>query len=568
MVSIATIAAVAALAEVARRHGPFPARVALIVPWMFAALVTVIAGVLVGRWRSGNRTSWLLVLAGWLMLMRLLQWSNNAAAYTLGGVIGGIAVAVLIHVVLALPTGRLPTATDRGLVAVVYTIAATSSIVPNLFHECLNDFGFGCPQNLLVIDPDRNRVELAERIGDAAGFAALLAVSARLAVRWHGASPSLRRILSLPYAAGAAFLAIMFLGVTTAWDRHEDLAIIVEPLVVSLLPIAVLLGIVSSKARAGDIGALVTSVPASRVGKRELVPLLAAASGDHSIELVDVDSDGEPGAPLRRGRSRASVDTAHGVLAVIEYDEALDAEPEVVSALVATARLALENAALAARVARQLDEVQASRARLLQAQQDERRRIERNLHDGAQQHLVTAQLLLRMATRAGGDAALVQNVAEEIEVAVRELRALSHGLHPTLVSERGLSAAVQSLAEHAALPVDVVGSVGRLPPMVEAVAYFVVAEALTNVAKHAGADGATVSLGCEDETLIVEIVDDGSGGADPSRGSGIVGLRDRVEAAGGELTIASTSGGGTVVTARLPASGGRAATRVGTEGAL
>jgi PAS domain S-box-containing protein len=211
----------------------------------------------------------------------------------------------------------------------------------------------------------------------------------------------------------------------------------------------------------------------------------------------------------------------------------------------------------ARRAARAAAEVHASRARILEATLAERRRLGRDLHDGAQQRLVNIALGLRLAARAlgpeDGDAReLVEGALAETQAAIGELRELAAGLHPSVLTHRGLRGALESLTARAPLPValDVVDA--RFSPTVEATAYFVVAEALTNVAKHAEATEAQVRVAVEGRDVVVEVVDDGRGGADAA-GSGLAGLADRVSALDGTLSVASPPGGGTRVRAAVPA---------------
>ena len=200
----------------------------------------------------------------------------------------------------------------------------------------------------------------------------------------------------------------------------------------------------------------------------------------------------------------------------------------------------------------------ASRKRIVTAADQARRRLERNLHDGAQQRFVSLSLALRLTlslleSDPAGAAEHLRGAQHELAQGLEELRELARGIHPAILTERGLRAAVDSLVLRAQVPVDVIDMPeGRLPPEVEAAAYYVVSEALANVTRYAGADRATVAVALADGTVIVEVADDGSGGADPSRGSGLRGLADRVEAIGGRLEIASPLGAGTTVRAILP----------------
>jgi signal transduction histidine kinase len=209
--------------------------------------------------------------------------------------------------------------------------------------------------------------------------------------------------------------------------------------------------------------------------------------------------------------------------------------------------------------ARQQDELAASRARIVQAADDARRRLERNLHDGAQQRLVSLSLALRLAQAKldqdpPGAEGVLQSAREELSLALEELRELARGIHPAVLTERGLEPAVRALADRAPVPVELAVSLGddRLPGPVEAAAYYVVSEALTNVAKYAGATVVRITIHRVDGMAQITVSDDGIGGAHPDAGTGLRGLADRVEALNGRLTIDSPLGAGTTLTATLP----------------
>jgi PAS domain S-box-containing protein len=216
-----------------------------------------------------------------------------------------------------------------------------------------------------------------------------------------------------------------------------------------------------------------------------------------------------------------------------------------------------ELVSLAVESAEAREELRASRARIVQAADSERKRLERNLHDGAQQRLVSLALKIRLARAkmaADQDVAeqLLQDSAVELEAALRELRELARGLHPAVLTEHGLRRALEVLVERSPFPVAVQAPAERLPEAAETAAYYIVSEALANAAKHAEATGGAVSVAAENGVLVVEIRDDGRGGAELDAGSGLVGLRDRAEALGGSLTVESPPGDGTVVRAGLP----------------
>jgi PAS domain S-box-containing protein len=199
----------------------------------------------------------------------------------------------------------------------------------------------------------------------------------------------------------------------------------------------------------------------------------------------------------------------------------------------------------------------ASRARLVSAGDEQRRRLERNLHDGAQQHLVSVAVKLRVAqtqlkARPEIAAKLVEESLHELGVGLEELREIARGLHPAILTEQGLRRALEALADRLPVEVELDAPEARLPAPVEATSYYIVSEALTNVVKHSGAARAQVVVRVEEDVLRCTVSDDGRGGADPVGGGGLVGLRDRAEAAGGSLSVVSPAGGGTVVTASLP----------------
>jgi signal transduction histidine kinase len=226
--------------------------------------------------------------------------------------------------------------------------------------------------------------------------------------------------------------------------------------------------------------------------------------------------------------------------------------------VVTTGRLGEANARLHTEIRHQLQEVRASRTRIVQAAERERRRIERNLHDGAQQRLASLSCTLGLAqARLGAGAngqleSTLSQASSELSAALSELRELARGIHPPVLVQGGIRAALESLAEQCPVPVDVKAPGRRYPPLVEATAYFVVCESLTNIAKHAQATAAQVRIDQIEGQLIVQIIDDGVGGVDLQRGTGLTGLADRVSAVEGRLEIESQRGCGTRIRAELP----------------
>jgi signal transduction histidine kinase len=395
----------------------------------------------------------------------------------------------------------------------------------------------------------------------------LLAVVVILIRRWRAASPPLRRVLAPVYATAGTVVVIIV--VRTAVESVAGIgADVLEWLsVVSLLtvPLAFLAGLLRSRLARSAVAELVLEL-GDNPAPETLRQALARALGDPALELAYwlrddtfVDLAGRVVALPGEGSGRVAtmVNRSGRCVAAVVHDESLRDHPELVDAAVAAAGLALENGRLQAELRAHLEELRASRARLVETADVERRRLERNLHDGAQQRLVALALSLSLAeTRFASDpetTELIERTKAELMATLAELRELAHGIHPAVLTERGLSAALESLASRAPVPVELAGLPDvRLPSGVEAAAYYLVAEALTNVAKYAQASAASVRVQREDGQVVVEVIDDGIGGADTSKGSGIRGLADRVEALDGHLAVASPPGAGTRIRAEIP----------------
>jgi signal transduction histidine kinase len=238
------------------------------------------------------------------------------------------------------------------------------------------------------------------------------------------------------------------------------------------------------------------------------------------------------------------------------YHPSLREEPELVAGVSAAAAIALENGRLQAELRARLQDLRGSRSRLVDAAQDERRRLERDLHDGAQQRLVALSLELSLlhGELDDPDARLrVEHARHEVAVSVQELRDIARGIHPAVVTSHGLAVALESVAARTAMLLELhVQGVPRLAENVEVAAYYVVCESLANTGKHARATAAEIEVQVVRGTLVVQVTDDGVGGADPRRGSGLRGLADRVEALDGRLRVSTPPSGGTRVRAEIP----------------
>ena len=245
-------------------------------------------------------------------------------------------------------------------------------------------------------------------------------------------------------------------------------------------------------------------------------------------------------------------------IAVLTHDPALEHNAELVDSVCAAAGLTLENERLQAELRARLTELQASRARLVEATEAERRRIERDLHDGTQQRLVSIAMSLgllesKLPGKPSQAQPIVRETRQALAAALDELRELTQGIHPTILAERGLPVALDELCHRAALPTHLQLDLScRLPDQVESAAYFVVSEALTNATKHSHGSEVRVKAACAAGLLTIEVADDGIGGAAAGHGTGLRGLTDRVEALGGTLTVSSPPGRGTTLRAEFP----------------
>jgi signal transduction histidine kinase len=294
--------------------------------------------------------------------------------------------------------------------------------------------------------------------------------------------------------------------------------------------------------------------------------LLAERLGDRSLNIaywlpgrgIFVDDRGRPVELPSPGSGRAWTAVEHaGVrVAAIVHDAELDASPELVTAAASAAALAIDNERLKAELRARVEELRVSRVRIVEAADDARRRIERDLHDGAQQQLVSLALDLRMLKARLGDSGLQSTVdvlGDKLSAALAELRELARGIHPAILSERGIAAAVEALVARAPLDVEFdVELTERLPPPVEAAAYFVIAEGLTNVVRYGETRRATVGVRRVNGAVEVVVADDGIGGATLEGGTGLRGLNDRLAVLDGSLVLSSPPGGGTRLEARIP----------------
>jgi signal transduction histidine kinase len=504
------------------------------------------------RWR---RSRTLLAAAAFALLAADLQWASSHALWTLGFLLEGLWGALLVQVVMTFPEGRPWSPGARVVIAGAYAAAFGGQLVGAFVLPDSRDVLSVVPQQTLADAVDRAQGIL----GIAIGLTVLFLLVGRLRVL---RGPARRAQAPLLAAAGLTVLAIVpcLVWVSATGENAPTLETIGRA-VSLLIPLGVVAGIVWSRLRRSEASKLVVELQTGRA--TSLRERLAHALGDPTLEVAYrlddgryVDATGRL-LELPHGPNRAVTPlTARGEeVAALVHDPALLDELALVESVRATAGLVLENERLAAEVRAQLAEVRASRTRIVAATDAERRRIERNLHDGAQQRLVTLSVALGLAA-SRGDAAnsdVLSRAQDDVEDAIVELRELARGIHPTLLRDEGLEAAIEALARRTPLPVTIEGSVGeRLSDPVELAAYFFVSEALTNVVKHASASGASVRFGREAGTLRVVVADDGVGGARAAADSGLAGLRDRLEALDAKLVVESEPGRGTRIRTEIP----------------
>jgi signal transduction histidine kinase len=515
------------------------------------------------RRRPASRIGPLMVLVGFAWFASLLDNSSFSGLYTVGLFLPVLFIAAFGHVLLAFPNGRLEGRLSRAIVAAAYldtTVVVALSVV---FREPDRPG----VENLALIEPNAALSDAFRNVARGIGVAIILLGLAVLAHRWRGATPPWRRAVAPVLWVGAAGMAIGVLTLLT-----ESLA---EPpgglsfaffVVFGAVPLAFAVGLIRSRLARGAVAELVVELGQTRAPGK-LRDALARALHDQSLAVAYwlpeqrryVGVDGNPLELPPEGASRAAtiVKREGRRVAALLHDASLRDDPALVEAVCAAAGLALENERLQADLRARLDELRASRARIVETADEERRRIERNLHDGTQQRLVSISMALGLAeSRLGADSEARRILGEArsaLGAALEELRELSQGIHPAILTERGLGEALRELAYRAAVPVEVrVELEDRLPEAVEAASYYLVAEALTNVAKYASASSVSVSVDRRNGRALVEVADDGVGGADPARGSGLRGLADRLEALGGELEVESPRGGGTRLRAEIP----------------
>jgi len=539
--------------------------------WRALVVASYVAAGLYRWWRRPDgRFGRLLVGNGFLYAATSFNASGASPAYTLGMVLWAVYVVYTAYVLLSYPGGRLGSRLERAFIrgyalstAVLWSlILALSATFPGA--GSFNDCGSRCPPNAVV----GGDAVIGTGLNTAASIVftiGLIGLTMLLFDKARAPGRALRRALTPVTAVFTATVAwfVISLYVLPAYPETASVVTIVNGVLGLAIPIAILLGLVSGDLYAArSVGRIVLDAGGKVLTPVAVEAMIADAIGDPTLTLglwVPERNGyvGTGGAPLELPRDSL----ARGVTeitrddrpaAVLIHDPALDTDSSVVEGLAATSLMLLENTRL-------VDELQTSRTRMMQTADRERRRLERDLHDGAQQRLMAVQINLRLAQERIADdrvATELETIAVEAAQAVDELRTLAHGIYPPVLRSDGLLHALHSLAIRAPIAISVTDEgIGRCSPSVEAAIYFCSAEAIQNAIKHAGSNARVgVTVGRDRDRVHFAISDDGVGIDHSERGDGdgLTGMRDRVGAAGGKLEIVPSPGRGTTVRGTIP----------------
>ncbi|WP_083441634.1 sensor histidine kinase [Nitriliruptor alkaliphilus] len=527
--------------------------------------IYLFAGVLVRRRRSDDPTGTLLLTAGTLWFVQFLFLSPVGWLFVVGIALGDRHLVPIAHLLLVLPDRRLGVTARRLAVAVYVTAITLSLATPFVLDRACPRLP--CPSSRPTVAAPtwfQDVVLVVDQFGTT--LLALL-VGGYVVIRLVRSDGAARRAIAPVLLAGSLLVPVY---------ASSQLGLLPEPTgtwlylaATAAVPLAVLSGLAWARVHRGAVADLVVALDHG-VGGDGLREALARCLGDPSLRLLfphDGSDDGYFDADGRAARAtpgprRASTTVAQDgrAVAVFDHDRALLNEPELLDAAVAASRLALRNARLTAQVRAQLDELQRSRTRLVLAVDQERRRLERDLHDGVQQQLLAVALelgrLRRQVASDGHDqlGRSLERTRQALEHGIDELRRFARGIHPQVLTDRGVPAALEALAQRAPLPITIDTELERLPSAIESTLYLIAAEAVTNTIRHGDATHLRIHARCENGHAALDISDDGRGGAQTSGGSGLQGLEDRVAALGGTIRLDSPRGRGTRLHVNLPLS--------------
>ena len=548
--------------------------------------VPIAVGLYAWHRRPDERFGHLLVAAGFGWFLTTLAESGDSALYSIGRVSGWIVEIGLVWLILAFPSGRLTNRLDRMLVqattavvALLYlptALLADSFPVPAPYTSCDS----GCPDNaFFVLESEPAIVDaLVLPLRELLTLAIFVVVIVRLRGRLTGASPLMRRTLVPVLYVAAARLYLVAVGIVARWVDPDaaltDALALLVALALPALAAAFFVGLLESRLYQADALQKLPLHMRGRMSPDEMQAAFAEAIHDPSLQVmywVDgnrdhwVDADGndvDPPAP-ESGQHVSEIRDDGRLVAGVVHDDALSEQEDFIRAVGSYALVALENRRLTAKVESSLREVRKSRARLLVAADEERRRLERDLHDGAQQRLVALRIQLELVEdllQQDPDRARAKlhALGEDVGTTLEEIRELAHGVYPSLLADRGLAEALRAVAQKVPISTRLsAAEVGRHSSEIESAVYFCCLEAIQNASKHA-ADASHVEVTLTNNGVLrFEVRDDGCGfDRDAAESAGITNMRDRLAAVGGDLEITSVAGQGTAVVGTVPIDAG------------
>jgi signal transduction histidine kinase len=533
------------------------------------------AGLYVWWGRGEGRSGLLLAAAG--MTWFVAEWDNPGigTAFTLGLAAHALAPAFVAHAVLAYPFGRLPSRLERLSVSLAYVdTALILGLLPALFFDPGRQGCGLCPPNLLLLD---NRPDLFESLnlwGIWLGIIWTIGFAALCIWRLARSSPPLRRLTAPVLLGGIAYALLVLWGFVQSLprglpgtDQLEFRLWLGQAAALTAIGLGVAWSWLLRRRTRSLMASLVVELGESPPFGA-LREVLARSLGDPDLKVAYplhdperlVDAAGTPVDPAEHeGRAVTPLVRQGHTVAMLFHRQGLLDDPAVVDEVVAATRLALENDRLQAEVLAQLEDLRASRARIVGTGDAERRRLERDLHDGAQQRLVGLSLALRLAhTKLGPHpdpnlTPLIDRTEHALRMAIDELRELAHGIYPAVLTDEGLSAAVEALAYRATVPIEIVEMPEeRFASPVETAAYFLIAEVTGSVVHQAGAGGVTVDVRHDGKRLVIAVTDDGMGDADRDLQSGFTDLADRIGALDGKLRVQYAPAGALTIHAEIP----------------
>jgi signal transduction histidine kinase len=536
--------------------------------------------------RRGDRFAWLLVAGGALWSLVTLAESSDGTLYSLGRVAVWLVEPAIVYLMLSFPFGRLISTTDKRLfvaaVAIVAILYVPTAFVVQTYPEPAPwaSCGTDCPSNAFAVAHSTPAFvdDFIRPLRESLSILVFAGVALALIRRSRRSAPTIR-VAVAPVAVVAvaraillpAFFALRAGGHTSGLTEGLGWAFALS---LPAMTVCFAIGLLDQRLFVANALEHLTGGLRPHASARELRLAMADALEDPALRMfywvprvngqparwID-ETGGSTGLPpAAPGRAVTEVATGGRPVAAIDHDVELLRDPGLIRAASAYALTALENERLIGRLHDSLRELSESRARIVSVTDRERRRFERDLHDGAQQRLVALQIKLELVAEqveelSPASAGAIRELESDVDATIDEVRAFARGIYPSLLAEQGLSEALRAMGRSAPIATIVdAARIGRYPPEVEATVYFACIEALQNVSKHAnGASGVSISVS-ENDTLRFEIRDDGQGfdSASVDHGAGLTNIRDRLAAVGGELEVRSAPGTGTRIVGRIP----------------